>query len=297
MDLKLDNQLHILNGDAIVPEFRKSGIEGAIVVWREALCDGPIADPIREDSFWDKRAAYIKDALGGEHYEAKMISELDKIRDLSRYEEVVLWFEYDLFCQANMLACLNFIDHNRISLVCLGDELDGTLRGLGEIAANDFITLYHQKTRLSREDLQFARTAWEAYTDAGLNKLQFIEDSTTFKHLKPAIQVHITRLPGANGLNALEEKMLRLIKAGVNDERRLIGTMLKDQGYFGLGDMQYFHYLNQIRTLLKKTEFEVNDWGNKILDGKAVFPQPKQYIGGVFRPDFYQKKWGQSSNC
>lgn len=292
----MTNQLHILNGDAIVPEFRKSGIEGPIVIWREALCDGPVADSIQENSFWEKRADYINTALDGEHYESKVITELDKIRDLSNYEEVVLWFEYDLFCQVNMLACLNFIDHNRISLVCLGDELDGTLRSLGEIGANDFITLYNQRTLLSQEDLLFAKTVWEAYTSTGLEKLQSIEDSLTFKHVKPAIQAHLTRLPQANGLNAIEEKILRLIKAGVNEERQLIGTMLRDQGYFGLGDMQYFHYLNQIRTLLKKEVLEVNDWGNKILDGKAVFPQPKQYIGGVFRPDYYKIKWGQSSN-
>ncbi len=279
-------QLHILNGDATVPEFRKSGIAGEIVVWREALCDGPVSNSIRHDSFWDKRASFIQKGLGGENYADKMLAELDKLRDLSGFDEVVLWFEYDLFCQINMLACLSFIDHREISLVCLGDELDGQLRGLGEISSIDFITLFKNRSSLSKEDITYARSAWQAYTDPSPEKLRSLSPSATFKHLKPAIEAHLSRLPQKNGLNNLEEKMLKLIKEGIDNERKLVGTMLRDQGYFGLGDMQYLHYLDQLRPLLKEDTFELNESGDRILQGLAIFPQPIQYIGGVFRPDY-----------
>lgn len=285
------NQLHILNGDATVPEFQKSGISGEIVVWREVLCEGPVAGPIRGDQFWINRAAYIEQTLGGEHYDEKMISELDKIRDLSTYNEVVLWFEYDLFCQVNLLACLNFIEHEHISLVCLGDELDGQLRGLGEIGARHFITLFENRTLLSKNDLAYAKTAWQAYTHDTPEKLLALASSDTFIHLNPAIKAHLTRLPGKNGLNQVEEKMLSLIKEGINDDRKLVGTMLRDQGYFGLGDLQYFQYLEQLSPLLKEEKLELNKLGSKILDGIDIFPQPNQYIGGVFRPSYFEQTW------
>ncbi|MDW3196611.1 MAG: hypothetical protein R8G66_29815 [Cytophagales bacterium] len=285
------NQLHILNGDATVPEFRKSGIPGKIVVWREVLCEGPVKGPIQEDLFWEQRAAYIQDKFGGEHYKEKMIAELDKIRNLSSYDEVVLWFEYDLFCQVNLLACLNFIDHEKICLVCLGDELDGQLRGLGEIAANDFITLFESRLPLSKDDLAYAKAAWQAYTSDTPEQLSVFSSSDTFKHFKPAIAAHLTRLPGKNGLNQVEEKMLLLIKEGINNDRKLVGTLLRDQGYFGLGDLQYFQYLDQLRPLLKEEALELNELGINCLEGLAVFPQPDQYIAGVFRPSYFEKTW------
>lgn len=288
----MDKRIHVLNGDATVPEFRKSGIQGEIVIWREALCDGPISDPIEGDDFWKKRAAYIQGALGGENYADKMLTELDKLRDLSDYDEVVLWFEYDLFCQVNLLACLRFIDHEHISLICLGDEIGGQLRGLGEIAATDFLTLFNDRSTLSKEDIAYAHTAWQAYSFPSTQKLSTLAPSATFKHLQPAIEAHLCRLPQKNGLNELEKKMLTLIQGGINDQRKLIGTMLRNQGYLGLGDMQYFHYLDQIRSLLKEEKLQVNDIGERILQGLAEFTQPNQYIGGVFRPDYYQKKWG-----
>lgn len=266
------------------------------MIWREALCDGPVKGSIQDDLFWKRRASYIQDALGGENYELKMITELDKIRDLSSYEEVVLWFEYDLFCQVNLLACLSFIDHERISLVCLGDELDGQLRGLGAISARHFVTLFKNRAHLTVADISYAKTAWEAYAHPDPENLQKLAPSSAYKHLEPALAAHFTRLPERNGLNEIEEKMLRLIKEGINEERKLIGTMLSNQGYFGLGDLQYLHYLDQLSPLLEENTLEINELGNMVLQGVTVFPQPHQYIGGVFRPDYYQNQWGRTSN-
>lgn len=262
------------------------------MIWREALCEGPVTGSIVEGLFWQQRENYIDGVFGGEDYGAKMVSELDKIRDLSNYDEVILWFEYDLFCQVNMLACLNFIQHNRISLVCLGDELNGKLQGLGEIEASEFKILYDNRVLLSIDDLQYAKEAWQAYSHTTPDKLPDLPSSTTFKHLLPAIEAHLTRLPGKNGLNQIEEKMLGLIRNGIDDGRKLVGTMLRDQGYFGLGDLQYFQYLDQLSPLLNEEKLEINELGNKVLEGLEVFPQPHQYIGGVFRPEYYQSQWG-----
>lgn len=288
----MDSTLHVLNGDATVPEFGKSGIKGDVVVWREALSDGPVSDPIHSDAFWNKREQFIGEAFGGDQYAIKMLAERDRLKDLSQFQEVILWFEYDLFCQVNMLACLSFIDHPRISLICPGDELGERLQGLGEIQVQNFITLYGKRLHLTPEDIAFAKSAWRAYTAPSPGLIKSLENSETFKHLKPALEAHLQRLPGENGLNQIEMRMLGLIQSGVDDERQLIGTMLREQGYLGLGDLQYFHYLKGIRSLVGNENLKVNELGNSILKRSAVFEQPKQYIGGVFRPDFYRSNWG-----
>src|SRR5687768_2512477 len=69
--------LHVLDGDAIVEEFRAAGLPGESVVWREALLEGPWPRHLRgvDDVVRATREAMVKD------------------------DEIVLWFDEDLFCR------------------------------------------------------------------------------------------------------------------------------------------------------------------------------------------------------
>lgn len=283
------NTIHILNGDAPVPEFKKSGIAGDIAVWREILCEGPVSWDIQGESFWQQRAQFIKEQFGGDY--DIMQSQLEKMRHLSQYDEVVLWFEYDLFCQVNLMASINFIDHKRISLVCLGDELDGTLRGLGEITAKDFIGLFEDRVLLTSGDRAFAKKVWYAYTDPSSELLRQVEYHGTFPHLEKALWEHMFRFPMANGLNRIEQKMLRLVEEGVSTKNELVGKMLRSQGYLGFGDSQYFRYLDQLQDLLEVDRLVLSDLGKAVLKGEEVWPQPQQFIGGVDRKEYFSKTY------
>jgi len=90
--------LHILNGDNTAQIFSKSTIHGDIIIWREMLCDGALHKDVGSDEFWKKRYNFFEEEIGItrlEYYD-KTIKELIKIENVSNYDEIVLWFEYDL---------------------------------------------------------------------------------------------------------------------------------------------------------------------------------------------------------
>ncbi len=100
------NTLHIVNGDSTAKLLSKSSINGDIVVWREMLCEGPVINDVGTDNFWKIRYDFYENELGIKKldYFDNSIKEIIKLEDLEGYKEVVLWFEYDLFCQVNLMA-------------------------------------------------------------------------------------------------------------------------------------------------------------------------------------------------
>src|SRR5215218_1547267 len=100
-------KIHVLAGDALAADFKNAGFEGEIIVCRECLVEGDARAENLED-FWRVRAGFIKTTYGEteEKYFAGVVGELEKLTNLAPGAEANLWFEYELFCQANMWFCL-----------------------------------------------------------------------------------------------------------------------------------------------------------------------------------------------
>src|SRR6185312_16532082 len=100
------NILHILNGDSTLRGFQETGLEGNTMVWRESLSEGPLEADISSAGFWRDRANWIGKTYreSPEDYLATMMNELSKLGE--PYDEINLWFEFDLHCQANLLGVL-----------------------------------------------------------------------------------------------------------------------------------------------------------------------------------------------
>ena len=107
---------HVLPGDAQVEDFRKTGIPGELIVFREAFVTGPI-DAIDVNEFWDHRAHFILSEYAEDEisYHEKVADEILRISDIGPDDEVNLWFEFELFCSVNFWYCLNELkDSGRI---------------------------------------------------------------------------------------------------------------------------------------------------------------------------------------
>src|SRR5205085_6229539 len=103
--------LHILNGDAARPELEGSGIGGDVLVFREAMACGPCPAGAGRDAFLDARAGHLAEAYGENMLRARrelgrMEARLDAI---GASDEVLLWFEEDLFCQVHLWYLLDRI--------------------------------------------------------------------------------------------------------------------------------------------------------------------------------------------
>jgi hypothetical protein len=109
---------HILTGDSLAGTFRRTNLEGPVIISRECFIDGPLADD-NPEIFWKKRSEYIRTAFGGdpkEYYET-VKSEFDRIQEISPDDEVNLWFENDLFCQTNMWFTVSLLNQRSINKV------------------------------------------------------------------------------------------------------------------------------------------------------------------------------------
>lgn len=132
-------QLHILNGDAMLSAFRESGIEGDIIVWREILSEGPVAD-VAEEAFFRLRSVYIHETFGEspDQYKEKVVSSFNSIKNCTAYNHVCLWFEQDLVCQINLLFLLHSLSGIHPSGIFVvkfyADERMKFLKGFGSLS-------------------------------------------------------------------------------------------------------------------------------------------------------------------
>ncbi|MFD0940543.1 DUF1835 domain-containing protein [Pedobacter boryungensis] len=246
--------LHILNGDATLFVFNQSKIEGDTLVWREILADGPVS----KTNLWELRSIWISETFGENQvdYHQKVITEAEKLSQLNIYDEVVLWFEYDLTCQINLIFILSIINadyknENLISLIC-PDRIDGmpNFRGLGELNTTQLKKLLSQKVKLQKTDLELATKAWDLYIENDFERIKnfLATDFGNLPLLKKALKAHLLRFPNpATQLNHIEKVLIDLINSDISSKTELYNAFWAQESIYGLTDLQLNHILNQLK--------------------------------------------------
>lgn len=285
MQVPQSNQLHILNGDATRFIFEKTGIEGDVMVWREMLCAGPTHAKVGSEKYWEMRKSFLvrddqQDQLNIFLQFQKAVNEVD----VTEYEEIVLWFEYDLFCQINLIAVLSWLHQKMtelpaVSLICVGKQpADSRLISLGEIEPEKYPGLLRDRQGLSQADLSMADQIWSTYSDTDHSQLnQYFSqiNSSEFPYLIPALQCHFRRFPDVqSGLTELETTALNLIREnGLISRNQLVGLMLRLENLYGFGDLQYFWMIDDLGPLIDQGDegISLNEHGIDVLEGNRSF--------------------------
>lgn len=272
--------LHILNGDSTYAIFKESSISGDVVIWREMLCEGTVVKDVGSDQFWKERYSYFKNEFGVNKldYFDKTLKEIIKLQDVSDYREVVLWFEYDLFCQINLMALATYLLKSyrkdiKYFLVCTGKEKGKTqLLSLADYSPKEYEDLYQNKIKLSRNDLLFAQIVWEIYSENDADSLKRFDfnQSKKFIYLQAAIDQHLMRFKDENGLNQIDHKILSIIDTGIQNEKQLINKLLiwqKKETVYGFGDMQYINYIKKLKSfiIIENDKMKLNQKGKEIV--------------------------------
>ena len=137
--------LHILNGDDTARSFGDTGLEGDILIWREILSQGPLLEDISSAVFWKMREEWLSKTFNPKADDfAKQLEKLN-----APYDEINLWFEFDLHCQANLLGVMMMLTKRTdlsppaIYLIC-PDDYPGkqNFRGMGELNGEELRFLY-----------------------------------------------------------------------------------------------------------------------------------------------------------
>ncbi|QHS54543.1 hypothetical protein GWR56_02900 [Mucilaginibacter sp. 14171R-50] len=251
--------LNILNGDATLHGFERTGIEGDVMVWREVLSEGPLSENIASADFWRDRSAFICGTFDEtpQRYHDEMVAHLEKLSQ--PYDEVNLWFEFDLHCQVNLLGALMLLSQQTnlsapaIYLICPADYPGlPDFRGMGELNGEQLEYLYDNiRVQLGEYDIELATEAWQLYVAGNADKLNTWIDTTQFwgnmPCLKPAMQAHLKRLQtNAAGLNYIHQKLLDIYNNGKHSKPDIYKAFWQTEKIYGMGDSELDIYLNEL---------------------------------------------------
>ena len=274
-------QLHITNGSHLTNVLNELNIQGVKLTWQELLCEGPTTEKVGSELFLETRKSFFTQFYNIDLDIEFIKSELDKFNDSENYSEIVLWFEYDLFCHINMIAIISLIQQKKMNLplhlVCSG-RIEGSknLMGLSELSPEQLLNHYKNKVLLNKDDIDIATTVWGIYCGVDHTLLKpFIVKPSSFKYLSNCLKAHLERFPDSvDGLSILERNILQIIvKHSITSKHHLLGYALNYQGFYGYGDLQLERIINQLSMFYSVTEgeIELNRKGHEALLGHHNF--------------------------
>lgn len=298
----MNSQLHITNGDNFTEKLKTLNLKGDIVTWREMLCEGKTETNVGSESFWKTRFDFLHKnyKISKAWFIEKTLKEYRTLCNHKQQEQIVLWFEYDLFCQINMLAVLSWLKAYRkyaeISLVCSGKQVGSDkLSGLNELTDEQLLNLYENRKTLNQDDIEYADYVWQLYCSDNPIRLENLSDYGQFQfdYLGGALQAHLKRFPTIkNGLNEVENNVLKLsLKQRPKSKTELMSTVLDNQGLYGFGDTQYERVITKLKPLFSSfNPVRLTKKGKEILEGRTSYysciQENDAYLGGALKYNF-----------
>ncbi|MCD2258954.1 DUF1835 domain-containing protein [Psychroserpens luteolus] len=298
--------LHITNGTSLTNYLFQLGISTTenTITWQETLCVGPTVEDISSKEFFKIRKAFFKSFYNISLSRKEMNSELKKLDKISDFTEIVLWFEYDLFCHINMVAVISLLEQKGIYLpiylVCSGRvEGEKGLKGLSELKPKQLETHYHDKVKLTVDDIALAKNIWRIYCGKDHNLLlPLILRSSSFEYMSICLKAHIKRFPDTrSGISTLEYNILKLVKENtITSRHHLVGYTLHYQGYYGYGDLQLERVIDLLSIFFieEKGSLKLNREGHLALSHQHNYQKEMNntiYFGGVTSLDYtFDKK-------
>ena len=298
--------LHILNGGATEAILAQTAIRGDRFSFGDVLIAGPA--PAVNGSKWRRlRAEHLAKAydIEVEKCEGELERQQEVFESCNNHEEVVLWFEADLFCQANLLYVLDWCSHRelrtKLSLICIG-EFPGrpNFRGLGELTPEELASLFPERVEVTASQLELAARTWQAYRSEDPRELERLLQASTsaLPFLDGALRLQLARFPSTrNGLNRIENTGLELVSRGATRFVELFSQFVEAEPNYGLGDAQVWNVMQRLTQgaaplLTNKTEassmfessFEITAAGHGVLSGAAdrvTLNGIDEWLGGV----------------
>jgi len=210
--------LHITNGDSAAAGIRKTGVPGEVLSWIDVLHEGPVPQNLDLGQLRIIRAEFIASCGWATFDEAlSLLSRRDNVlaESLSQ-EEVILWFEHDLYDQLQLLQILDWyaqqdIGRTKLTLICAAEYL-------GPATVERLRERYPQRQPVSRAQLELARTGWAAFRSPDPTQLTRLlqQDTSALPVLSDALLRHLQQFPSKrNGLSRSENQVLEVIANGV----------------------------------------------------------------------------------
>jgi len=220
--------LHVANGTCTTSIIEAAGIPGLRSQWADPLNEGPVPAGLSDEALVAVRERFLvgPDANLEHEHENSLRTWRAAIDRHESYDEVILWFEHDLFDQLNLIQLLTWIRGRvpaakTVSLVCVG-SFPGrpAFKGLGELAPDELASLIETRRPVSEAQYALAARAWSAFRAPDPEDLDRLwrSDLQALPFLSAALRRFLEEYPWTgDGLSRSERRLLELADPGPTD--------------------------------------------------------------------------------
>ena len=248
--------LHITNGDCAAGTLREF-LPDRVVITADVLWEGPVPP-------WSNAA----------------------IDEAGSYDEVVLWFEHDLFDQLLLIRTLTMLSkaNPNVTMICIG-EFPGIERfiGLGQLTAEQLASLYPTRQPVTRTQYDTAASAWSAFCADDPRLLMSRHASSALPFLDTAIRRFFEQYPSTvNGMSRTGDAALRALASGQLKGGALFSAVQRVEERPFMGDSSFWDLLRTLASArvplvrvagdtreMARATVEITDAGRDVVEGRA----------------------------
>ncbi|MDJ0867320.1 MAG: DUF1835 domain-containing protein [Myxococcota bacterium] len=249
--------LHVTNGDVAAQRIERSGLPGTVLPWRDVLHDGPVPGGLSEAELRAVRARYLASRGTGPDAPAieRSIGERDAaLARCGEHDEVVLWFEADLYDQLQLVQILERLGRIEqaatTTLVCIGEHSAvERFVGLGQLEPGHFPALAETRAPVGPAQLTLGRAAWEAFTGDDARRVEALlaRDTAALPFLGPALRRWLEQLPSVrSGLGRTERVLLQALRDGSRSASELFHAQADQERHPFAGDQSVWGTLEAL---------------------------------------------------
>lgn len=287
------NTLHVTNGDSVVHLWKKAGITGTQVIWRDVLFEGPVPPALSLRELSAVRARYLAEAGYGNAIRLNRDFELRdfQIARAREFDAIVLWFEHDLFDQLHILQILEALREAGVDEGAA--ELVQSEHYLGMMTAEELGELYPKRRHITGTTVRSAAAAWKAFTSADPRDLEHAarQEYRGLPFMRAALRRLCEEYPAVGtGLSRTQRQILDVVSARELTAAEIFTrTQSQEEAPFQ-GDASIEREVRELATgpapLLDAEEgrYRLTVLGRRILAGDADRYEgevPERWIGGV----------------
>jgi len=233
---------------------RSAGLDGELIPWRDILHEGPVPAGLSLGALSDVRANWLaSEGLGNEAEISRNFAERDDfLRRFCDFDEVVLWFEWDLYDQLQLIQILDFLattsaadraeTGTRLSMVSFSGYL-------GNLEPDAFVPLFEARRSLSDGMLELGRAAWSAFRSPDPREFEAVakRDTSALEFLAPAIWRELEEFPSSlNGLSRSESQILEAIAQGPLNFHEIFKRVAQREERIFCGDATLARYIERM---------------------------------------------------
>ena len=249
--------LHITNGDSAGASLRQAGLSGQVIAWQDVLHEGPVPADLYAEELRVVRARFIAEMGWGAHDTvlAEFTARDAALARAAAQDEVVLWFEHDLYDQLQLLQILDRLSgiapgQHRWHLICVGDyQVEPRFMGLGQLTPAQLAALFPSRHVITPEELALGRAAWAAFRapDPAAIEHLLASDTTALPFLSGALARHLEQFPSTgDGLARTERQILEAVSGGARTPPTLFQAVQQREERPFMGDLSLWTYARDL---------------------------------------------------